>query len=175
MTSQAMLTALLEYSRLDSRKGALEQVDCNDLWASAVRRLSDMIQESEADIAYGNLPVIHGYRSQLSLLFYHLLSNALVYRKKGSVAQVKLEVSELESHWHFLLKDNGTGIAANNAEKIFKVLQRCTTDSDYPGIGMGLAVAKKVVFHHSGELWLASSSDTDGSEFCFTLEKDLVR
>ncbi|MEA2626403.1 MAG: hypothetical protein QOD06_2448 [Candidatus Binatota bacterium] len=102
-------------------------------------------------------------------LFQNLIGNAI---KFASDRPPKIEISSetTASHHRFCCRDNGIGIAPEDADRIFAVFQRLHTGREVPGTGIGLAICKKVVERHGGRMWVESRPG-EGATFCFTLPK----
>lgn len=166
----AILEALTDHSRMSITKASLSHVDCGEVIAEAIDSLSALIENSNGKISCNRMPTIAGDSVQLHRLFYHLIHNALLYRDPDRAPLVLLDATELEGSWQFCVKDNGIGFRDRIGEKIFTPLRRGVRDGDYPGIGMGLTIARTVVQRHGGSIW-SESEEGVGSSFYFTLDK----
>jgi light-regulated signal transduction histidine kinase (bacteriophytochrome) len=116
------------------------------------------------------LPRIMGDGIQLVQLFQNLIANAIKFCREGEVPRVEVgaEWREEEGEWLFWVADNGIGMDARYAERIFRIFQRLHGKGEYSGTGIGLAVCKKIVERHGGRIW-AESEEGEGSTFYFTL------
>ncbi len=166
-----IIEAQLEYSRLCTETMRVSRVDCNVLVSDTIAQLSDVIQNTKAEVTSSALPTIDGDASQLSKLFYQVIHNALHHQKSGSRPLVTIDVGKVGNGWEFCIKDNGIGITATQLERVFLVFRRAAGKNDYPGSGMGLAIAKCVVQHHGGKIWIQSTIDS-GSSVLFTLQAE---
>jgi PAS domain S-box-containing protein len=160
---------LLEYSRL-GRERVLESIDCNAMVQDVLSDLTMAIQESQAVIHIGQLPVISGYTTEMKQLFQNLLSNSLKFRKPGDPPVIDLSVSPKDDHWTFKITDNGIGIEEKYWDRIFIIFQRLHTKNEYDGTGIGLAHCKKITELHNGKIWV-DSTPGKGSTFYFTVRK----
>lgn len=167
-----ILNALLEYSRVSTRIEPFTQCDLNAILQRAKYKLSPLSEPSSATIESDHLPTIMADAGQVSQLFYHLLHNALLYQAADNQPQVQVSYTENPDHWLFSIRDNGIGVKRNGFEKVFQVLRRGVLKKQYPGIGMGLASARKILQRHKGKIWVESTLD-EGSTFFFTISKEL--
>jgi PAS domain S-box-containing protein len=164
---QQLIRDLLEYSRVGTRGGAFVPVDCAELVATVIGDLGAAIEEANATVAYGSLPTVSADWSQLRQLFQNLVENALKYRSDAPPT-VQIDASQEGDAWHFVVRDNGIGIAPEYADRIFVIFQRLHTQAEYPGTGIGLAVCKRIVERHGGRIWVESAAG-EGAAFHFTL------
>jgi len=167
-----LIRDLLEYSRVDSQAHRFEQVSFRKVLDDAVSLLATSIQENNAKISCGKLPVIMGDRSQLVQLMLNLISNALKYRDVAS-PHIRVSAKRNDKEWVFAVRDNGIGIAPRYHERIFDIFERLHDRQEYPGTGIGLAVCRRVVHRHGGKLWVESEPG-HGSKFYFTITEERV-
>jgi len=161
---------LLEFSRVGRVDNEREEVDMNHLLDEVISLNKKMIIENGAKIESDDLPIITAAKSPMRQLLQNLISNALKYQPKENTPKVKVLCSEGENHWDFTIEDNGIGIHSDYSEKIFNIFQRLHGKEEYSGSGMGLAICKKIVEEHGGEIWV-ESEEGEGSTFHFTVAK----
>lgn len=155
---------LLEYSRVGRFDDADEAVDLRDIFDDIVTLYRKRIEEVNAVVEVGRLPVIHGQRGAFRLLFQNLFSNALKYQQEGSRPHIVIDHTPTATGWQFRIRDNGIGIAPEYHERIFQIFQRLHGKNEYSGTGMGLAICKKIVESLGGSIFLESSQG-NGSTF----------
>lgn len=166
--AQAMLAGLLEYSRLETRPAKFEIVDTRSVVNNCISSLGDIIKTKNAHIQIGELPVIKADEAKLYRLFLSLIDNALKFHKQGQTPNISIHAEHEKDKWRFWIEDEGIGINQNLSGEIFNVFRRLHRENEFPGIGMGLSLAKKIVEQHEGEIGV-SSIQGDSSAFYFTL------
>ena len=117
-----------------------------------------------------DLPTLEADPNQLVQLFQNLIGNALKYRREVR-PEINISASRVASEWHFSIRDNGIGFAQDQAERIFMIFQRLHKKDEVEGLGLGLAICKKIVERHGGRIW-AESKAGEGAVFYFTLPAD---
>jgi signal transduction histidine kinase len=164
---QELINDLLAFSRVGRTAQKLEPVSCALLLAQAWANLAAEVRQAHATIEQGELPVVLGEASLLTAAFQNLLSNALKFRG-DQPPRVAVSVRRDGRYWLFSFSDNGIGIEAEYADRIFVVFQRLHDRATYPGTGIGLAMVRKIIEYHGGQIWLDAAA-TSGARFCFTL------
>jgi signal transduction histidine kinase len=158
---------LLDLSRAGARREAFEPVDCSALCDQAIANLSAAIGESGARITREPLPVLRVDAVQILRVFQNLIANAIKFRSERP-PEVHIRAERDGGGWIVSVRDNGIGIAPEEAKRIFVMFQRLHGREAYPGTGIGLAICRKVVESHGGQIWVESRPGR-GSLFCFTL------
>jgi light-regulated signal transduction histidine kinase (bacteriophytochrome) len=125
------------------------------------------VTESGAVVTHDLLPVVDCDGAQIMQLFQNLIGNSIKFRDSDP-PRVHVAVERTPSEWVFSVKDNGIGIDPQYADRVFEVFQRLHARSEYPGSGIGLAIAKKIVERHRGRIWVESQPH-QGATFFFTL------
>ena len=166
---QSLINDLLAYSRVGRRGKPLEPADSHAILGEALRNLAARIEETHAVITNGDLPTVRTDASQLVLVFQNLISNAIKFRREG-IPVIHVSALDKGGEWLFAVKDNGIGIEARHADRVFVIFQRLHTREEYPGTGIGLSVCKRVVERHGGKIWFESEPG-NGTTFFFTIPK----
>lgn len=161
---------LLDFSKLDARgMDFFTLTSCETALTEAITNLRTRIEDSQAKIICKPLPQVMGDSVQLTRLFQNLLINSIKYRSEAP-PHVEVWAEPQGDHWLVSVKDNGIGIEAQYAEKVFGIFKRLHHRSTHPGNGMGLAICKKIVACHGGRIWVESEPG-QGATFRFTLPK----
>jgi PAS domain S-box-containing protein len=162
-----LIDDLLTYSRIESPRNAFSPVDMNEVVAAVLSELRVPISESEAEVIIYPLSIVNADETQMKQLMSNLIANALKFR--GS-SKPRIEISAITygDDLVFSIKDNGIGIDPRYHEQLFQMFSRLHTRDEYPGTGIGLAIAKKIVERHGGRIWVESEVDR-GSTFFFSL------
>ncbi|MEL6862830.1 MAG: ATP-binding protein [Bacteroidota bacterium] len=168
-----MIEDVLSFSSLGTDNTQMESTDMNEIIRDVVATLQHRITETQASITYEELPRIKADARQFRHLFQNLISNAIKYR--GELAPViYLSWEKQNGQWQFRLRDNGIGIKEEFQRSVFDIFRRLHgIGSRYPGSGVGLAICKKILDNHQGQIWVESEGLGKGSTFCFQLPVDL--
>lgn len=155
---QNLVQGLLAYSRVGTQALVLSDVDCNEVLAVAIASLQSMIDETQATIhGPDNLPQLKADQTQMQQLFQNLLSNALKYHYPGVPPQITLQVeASSPNQWKFQVTDNGIGIDPQYTDRVFRIFKRLHTQREFEGTGLGLALCRKIVERHGGQIWIES-------------------
>ena len=162
-----MITDLLTYSRAGKNGKETVEVACEAALGQACADLRASITEAAAEISHSPLPTVLGDADQLTHLFQNLIGNAIKFRSQAPPrVHVSAELNGQE--WVFSVCDNGIGVDPQFADRIFLVFQRLHAREDYPGTGIGLAIARKIVERQGGRIWVESEPEK-GATFHFTV------
>lgn len=179
----ALITDLLDYSRIATTQQTTQTVSLPDVLNQVLSDLDLTISETGAQITIDPLPTIVGDGSQLGQLFGNLLSNALKFRNPNQASRIQVNVQQVEAtelppaviptrlaaHYHRInVIDNGIGFDERYRDRIFQVFQRLHRKSQYAGTGIGLAICQQVVANHGGAI-TASSRPGQGATFSIYL------
>ena len=162
-----LIDDLLAYSRVSTHGEEAESVDCEVLLERALGNLRFAIRDSGAVVTHDPLPRLEVDPSQFTQLFQNLVGNGIKFRGEAEPA-IHVGAAHEDSGWRFSVTDNGIGFAPRHLQRIFDIFQRLHKREDYPGTGIGLAVSKKIVQRHGGQIW-AESTPGEGATFYFTV------
>jgi PAS domain S-box-containing protein len=168
---QALISDLLQYSRVHRKGSPFAEVDLNEVMTIVTKaHLMNRISETGALVTFGPMPKVMGDSFQLIRLLQNLVDNALKFRKPDNTPEVTVTAEDRGDYWKFAVSDNGIGIDDKFYSRIFVIFQRLHAREEYEGTGIGLAVCKKIVERHGGEMWVTSEPG-NGSTFFFTIKK----
>lgn len=162
-----LITDLLTYSRVQTSREEFRQVNLNAIVETVLQNLDSMIEETQAVIESETLPTISGNPTLLTQLFQNLINNALKFRGEAA-PHIEIHARRAGLMWQVSISDNGIGFDQRYADRIFVLFQRLHAQTRYTGTGIGLAICKKVVESHFGEIWVESETGV-GTTFTFTL------
>lgn len=173
---QTLIDDLLKYSRVSTRTEPFESTDLGAVVADVVSDLESLIEETQGGVNVGKLPVIDADPSQIRQLLQNLIANGLKFHRPGVRPVVTVEGRLLDGRragdhpeiCRLSVQDNGIGFDMKHVVRIFSVFERLHGRNAFPGTGIGLAIARKIVDRHHGEI-TATSTPGEGSTFIVTL------
>ena len=173
---QTLINDLLAFSRVGRTNAAFQQVDLGPVAASAVAALDELVADTGATVTVATLPTVEGDPSLLELLFQNLVANALKFRSEAvPVVSITARPSPDGLGYELACTDNGIGIDAAYAERVFVIFQRLHGREQYEGTGIGLALCRKVVEFHGGRIWIDPEPPPGGgTTIRWTLARRLV-
>ena len=164
---QQLIDDLLVYSRVGRQPIARDRVDLDELLGEVLASIAPALEERGARVTSDELPVVQGERTQLGQVLQNLLSNAVKFTAPDVAPEVHVSARRREGMWLIAVRDNGIGIDQDD-DVIFKMFGRLHPADAYPGTGIGLALVKRIVERHGGEVDVAPAPG-GGSVFSFTL------
>ncbi|ABC23403.1 sensor histidine kinase [Rhodospirillum rubrum] len=163
------IEGLLEYSRLDRAQLERTVVVLDEVVAEVIAELEPQIAAAGACVRVEVLPVVSADRGQLRLLFTHLLDNALKFRNPDRPPELRISaLRDVDGCWRISVGDNGIGIAEAYHAQVFDLFRRLHSAGTYAGTGLGLAVCRRIVERHGGDIRLRSVPGR-GTTVSFTL------
>ena len=158
---------ILNYSKFNSNKLRITKLELipiiREIWLS----INDKPKKSKLDLPNQSLEV-YGDSRLIHQVFQNLLTNSLKYVGKEDTPEIKVSFEQKEKFVKITLQDNGIGIPKGKEKEIFDIFRRMVSDDDYEGSGVGLAIVKKVIDRHGGEI-AVDTNYTNGAKFDFTL------
>ncbi len=165
---QALINDLLNFSRVSTRAQPFTKVDLYTLSQDVVSDLEMQIDRTHGIVEVDRLPKIEADQVQMHQLMQNLINNGLKFHREGINPIIKVSAHVAANKCHLTVKDNGIGFEMQYLDRIFKPFQRLHSRQEYEGSGMGLAICRRIVERHSGEI-TATSELGQGSTFTVTL------
>ncbi|RYY93421.1 MAG: histidine kinase, partial [Chitinophagaceae bacterium] len=163
-----LIDDLLSFSRLSHSELDFAPVDLNELLQRILEDLELPIGEKNASFHIGTLPTVEGIALQLGQVFQNLIANSLKFVHPDRPPQITLQAEDRDGEqgreWVLRYSDNGIGFRPDQSDKIFEVFQRLHSREKFEGTGVGLAIVKRIVDSHHGQI-RASGQEGGGATF----------
>ncbi|MGI8636870.1 MAG: sensor histidine kinase, partial [Segetibacter sp.] len=177
-----LIDDLLNFSRISTFDKKFIKTDLNKVLMDVLGDFDLLIQERNAVVNVDRLPILEAIPLQMNQLFNNLLGNALKFTSHSDVPTISVKCRPLyegdlknykqleksTQYYEICFIDNGTGFPQEFADQIFVIFQRLNDKEDYPGTGIGLALCRKIVRNHRGEI-VAKSEEGKGATFYLIL------
>ena len=164
---ELLVKSVLDYSQVIEKNISFETVDLSYLVKNLRTHLDSEIRKSSATIDIKQLPEVHGDPQLLRGLFENLIDNAIKFSGEDP-PKILISSEQKGKDWLCAVSDKGIGIYDEDQEDIFLMFHRGSQETDQPGIGIGLAMCRKIIQYHGGRIWV-DSEPNQGSTFYFTL------
>lgn len=166
---------LMTYSQVNSLQMNLTPNNANQLVEEVLANLDFSVKENNAQIYVSNLPKKFMVdETKIRQVFQNLISNSLKFILPDTTPIIKIDCVAENGFWKFSIQDNGIGIPAEYCDKIFKPYKQLHTKDKFEGTGMGLAICKKIVEKHGGDISFESEVGK-GTTFYFTILATLAK
>jgi PAS domain S-box-containing protein len=169
---QKMVNSLLELSRVNTQGRPFRSLELNLAVEDALNDLEMLLLRTGGKVHVDPLPTVYADQHQMRRLFMNLIGNALKYQQEGVTPQVHVAAEIVRTsegeRVRVSVEDNGIGFAMEHLERIFQPFQRLHGRNKYEGTGMGLAICRRIVERHGGQI-TAESQPGVGTKFVVSL------
>lgn len=164
-----LIDDLLHFSRVGRKEVNRFPCDINQMVRSVVNDLG-LHRDSRLDLRINNLEPVKADPGMLRQVWTNLLSNAVKYSSKKEKPVIEVGSYRVDGAVCYYVRDNGVGFNMTYKDKLFGVFQRLHKSTEFEGTGVGLALVKRIVTRHGGEIW-AEARVNEGATFFFTLPR----
>ncbi len=179
--AQSLMTDMVNYTAIANAREHLQKTDLNDVLRMVTQDLQPQLASKKTSIETGELPVVDGYPSQLSMLFRCLMENSIKFSKPEEPLKIDIQATIVkkrqlpidvhgaaEEYHKIIFQDNGIGFDNQYTDKMFKMFQRLHTSDAFEGRGIGLAIVKRIISNHLGAI-VARGRPGKGAKFTLYL------
>lgn|GEM_PF-825050 len=171
MHMAALIDGLLALAQHSRRPLDKKPIDVGSLVGEVLGSLRQELQALDAEVVVAELPACHADPVLLRQVFANLLSNAMKYSAMRKPPRIEIGAREERGETVYWVRDNGVGFDMRYAQRMFRPFERMHSASEFPGIGIGLSIVRRIVERHGGRIW-AESAPGEGATFSFTLGPD---
>ncbi len=155
---EILISNLLSYSRTNSKEFVFEPTELSGVIQEALEANRQLLDENDAVVNVGQLPVLNLEPVQIKRVFANLIQNAVKYRSEAK-PRIDISSKKFKDHHVISVRDNGVGIQPKDFERVFQIFKRSVPLEDQNGVGIGLAICKKIVEKHQGQIWIEQNED----------------
>ncbi|MBI4595661.1 MAG: GHKL domain-containing protein [Candidatus Tectomicrobia bacterium] len=167
----SLIGNLLKLSRIRYETHEYAEVSFQKIIEEACETLHKKLVDSGMEVVLREpLPTIYCDEIRLTEVMVNLLDNAIKYRKVDAQGRVEVSARETGHDHEFCVRDNGTGVDPEYADKVFELFQCFHEGCQGESTGVGLSIVKRIIEKHRGKVWLESKMG-EGAAFFFTLPK----
>jgi len=167
-----LIDDLLAFSRLGKKELVSTPVDMHSLVESVVSELLKQEPKDKYSVQISSLPPVNADLVLIKQAIANLLSNAIKYSSKKNDPEIEIGYKQEGAKIVYYIKDNGAGFDMAYSHKLFGVFQRLHSQEEFEGTGVGLALVKRIIDKHKGEVW-AEASENSGATFYFSIPNKL--
>jgi signal transduction histidine kinase len=171
----AMLSGLLDYSRVGRKELPQERIESRSVLDEALHILQPAIAEAQASVRIeGDWPPLLARPDEMLRLLQNLIGNAVKFRVAGRLPEIVVTGESMGNVWRLCVADNGIGIFPDQIDRLFQMFQRLQSRVAYEGTGIGLTLCRKIAEHHGGRIWVESPGEGQGCRFYVELPVEKV-
>jgi signal transduction histidine kinase len=168
-----LIDDLISFSRISRKEISHHPIDMKQLAETCLQEVQENNGKKKYDVTIDPLPACYGDQSMIKQVWLNLISNAVKYSSHETAPRIEIGYMNDENGHVYFIKDNGVGFDMQYAHKLFGVFQRLHGSEDFEGTGVGLALAKRIINKHSGDIW-AESAPGKGATFYISLPKTMI-
>ena len=163
-----LIDGLLGFTRSGKVEMDYQLLDMNDIISGLVKPIQDRDTEKKIVFNIALLPKAYGDLEMFKSVWGNLLDNAVKFSRSRELIIINIGAEEKDGETVYYIQDNGVGFNENYSAKLFKIFQRLHDKDEFEGTGIGLAILKRILTRHGGNIW-AESVSGEGATFYFSL------
>lgn len=159
-----MIASLHAYSELNREALTIMQVNVNDLLSYIIEQLPEPTRQ-RVSITVPPIDNVQADRTMLRIVLHHLIENAIKFSSQAEKPAITFMDHSTSAEWMLEISDNGVGFNPDYTDNMFQLFQRLHSQDAFPGYGVGLALARKIMALHGGRIWAESEPGKGASLF----------
>lgn len=163
-----VIDAMILISHLTRMEMHRETVNMSAIAKTTAQELEKMAPDRKAEFVIAQGVTATGDSQMLRTAMENLLGNAWKFTGQHPTARIEFGITQMEGKTTYFVRDDGAGFDMTYVDKLFKAFERLHTESEFTGIGIGLATVKRIIHRHGGKVW-AKGEIENGATFYFTL------